>query len=273
MNELIPLELQNAVLESIKPLMEGATISSIETFGQADNASALLSKIKMVGKEMAAKMESLCLPHNYKKELIESDIKNIKSWFKGRSDILLSVESNIKVKIYEYQETQKRIAEEKNRAAAALAKKERDRIEAEARELKEKERILLEEAARKMLAMKNETNEIERKKLEESAARDTKKAEATAAKAEEKIEISAMIVADVVSDSAPKISGFYSVVKYSGEVVDIGAFASWCSQNKKFHLLKSDDKKLDQYIKSSNGIEEIPGVKIIKTVTQAQRQR
>jgi uncharacterized membrane protein YqiK len=250
---------------------EGAKILRIDTPEQYENVKKFGNEAFKKAKALEDERKALTKPLLDEKAEIDATFKE----FIGNLD---AVVSNIKTVIgtYDREQEQKRI--ELQRAADEAARKERERIEAEARAQREKEeaeRRKAEEAraaaetariaAEQAEGEEKARLEAEAAKAEKEAAKADSKAESWAEKADAKEAVSEMIVPVVVAMEATK--GTTTVRKWIGEVTDKKALVEWllaASFIDGLSLIEIDNGGLNKMIQASQGKLNIPGVQVVE---------
>lgn len=250
---------------------EGAKILRIDTPEQYENVKKFGNEAFKKAKALEEERKALTKPLLDEKAEIDSTFKE----FIGNLD---AVVNNIKgvIKTYDDEQEKKRI--EMQRAADEAARKERERIEAEARAQREKEeaeRRKAEEAravaeAARIAAEQAEGEEkarleAEAAKAEKEAAKADSKADTWAEKADAKEEVAEMIVPTVVT---PEVSrGTTTVRKWIGEITDKKILVEWllgASFIDGLSLIEIDNGGLNKMIQAAQGKLNIPGVQVVE---------
>ena len=250
---------------------DGAKILRIDTVEQYENTKKFGNMAYSKAKALEEERKALTKP-------LLDEKAEIDATFKAFIGNLEAVVSNVKIVIgtYDREQEQKRI--ELQRVADEAARKERERIEAEARAQREKEeaeRRKAEDAraaadaariaAERADGAERARLEAEAAKAEKDAAQAESKADSWAEKADAKEEVAGMIVAAVIAPEAPK--GTSTVRKWIGEVTDKRALVEWllaASFIDGLGLVEIDNGGLNKIIQAAQGKICIPGVQVIE---------
>lgn len=265
--------IKDRIVSEISALVnEGAKIIKIETAEQYEN-------VKSFGNSAYKKAKALEEERLETTKPLRDEVAEINAVYGDAVGKLDAVVKNIKNVISEYDKEQERKRIEAQRIADEAARKERERIEAEARAQREKEdaeRRKAEEAraaAEDARLAAEQAEGEERKRLEAEAAAAEKaaekadsKADSWAGKADMKESIAETVVAPIVAPEASK--GVTTVKSYKGEITDKAAFVKWCTETEVFDglsLLAVNETALNKIIQSVKGKVKIAGVQIVES--------
>jgi len=207
-------------------------------------AGGELNRIKAAQKRLDEVRKSITRP-------IDAAKKAVMDLFRGPEEQLGSAERGIKNAMISYQQEQERIRREEQRKADEAARKERERIEAQARELERK-------AREKADAERRAAAEAAAAGRAEEAAKLAAKAAATeaaaAAKAEASADRAASIVAPIIVREPEKAEGIATRKVWKFEVIDESVIPR--------AYLRIDDIKIRGVVTAMKDQTDIPGVRV-----------
>jgi hypothetical protein len=205
-------------------LLEVAQAYEIDSPDMAAAAAEELGAIKAKAKQLDELRKSMTRP------LDEANAR-IMDLFRGPQDLLAKAEMTIKGAIGKWQQLANQRAEEARRAAEAVARAERERLDAE--------RKAAEEAARQAAADGDES----------AAAEAQAKAVVLAAEAEVVEHLAPAVV-----EAPQKLAGVSTRKDWDFEIVDPAAIPR--------EYLAIDEKKIRAYVKAMKSDAKIPGVRV-----------
>lgn len=216
-----------ALFKSSETMLELANSRTVTAPGGAITVGEDLKAVKRLAKEVNEKRLTITRPLN-------EALKEVNNLFRPAREWLKDAEQILKAKLLEFQNEQKRIAQELQAKADAEAEKERKKLERAA-------------------------------KLAETMRRP--------AKAEELREEAETQIAPVVTSAAPKIAGITTRETWKAEVIDKGALLKHIVEARPdlLPLVKIDQSALNAQARSLKGDLDLPGVKVFKEASIAAR--
>ena len=283
---LIPLEIQKKFEGEIASIVDGtSTLKSIDNNQQFENAVALTKMVKSIASSLEDGRDALVRPRN-------NEVDFINDWFRPKKEQLQSVEKSLKSVIKGYQDKIELARLERQRIADEAARKERERIEAEARAQRDKEAAAQraqEEARRKQEEARRVQEEAERRAREAQDAESRKIAEKQAAEARKQAEAAAKeeararekeaaaasvaqlketvaesVVAVEIAPQITKPDGMATATTYTANVTDKAAAIRHCVETGKFHLVELDLVTINKMVRAEKEFFSMPGVEVIK---------
>lgn len=235
----------HAAAADARTLLAAARDFRVTTNAEYTAAGEELKRIKAKAKELEAQRVGMTKP-------LDETKKRIMDWFRDPLQFLADAESSIKRAIGSYEAEQRRLQQEAEKAAAEAARKERERMEAEAakaeqaaREKREKEEV----KARALEAQGRAAEaEAKRKAAEEAEALRMREADAKRAAA------ASMPAAPVVHFEQPKVAGVSSRKAWKFEIVD--------AEQLPREFLMPNEKAIGGVVRSLGGKANIPGVRV-----------
>lgn len=217
----------------------------VTTAAEYEAAGAELKRIKSKANDLEARRLAMTRP-------LDEAKSRIMEFFKAPKQYLADAEAAIKRAISAYDAEQRRLQQEAERAAAEAARKERERMEAEAAKAEQaaREKREREEAKARELEAKGRAAEAEakRKAAEEAEAARLREAEATRAAA------ASMPTAPVVHFEQPKVAGVSSRQVWKFEIVDAEQLP------RKYTI--PDEKAIGAVVRALGDKADIPGVRV-----------
>lgn len=216
---------------------------AIATADQYQDAAAKLQIVKGFAKKWEAMRKEL------KEPILEAG-KRIDELFKPAQTRLTQAETIIKKAVVDYNNELERKRQEEQRKAEEAARKERERIEAEARKAQEAARQKAEQLAK-------EAAKAAAKGDAEAAAKAQQKAAKVMERAEEKNEAlamkaSAVQVAQVAAPAPPKVKGLSMRTMWSARIVNVDLVPR--------EYLIVNEAALNKVAEATKGAIKIPGV-------------
>lgn len=217
----------------------------VTTAAEYTSAGEELKRIKAKAKDLEAQRVSMTKP-------LDETKKRILDWFRDPLQYLADAEAAIKRAISAYDAEQRRLQQEAERAAAEAARKERERMEAEAAKAEQaaREKREREEAKARALEAQGRAAEAEakRKAAEEAEAARMREAEAKRAAA------ASMPAAPVVHFEQPKVAGVSSRQVWKFEIVDGAQIPR--------EYMVPDEKAIGAVVRALGERANIPGVRV-----------
>lgn len=234
-----------AAAADAETMLSTARAFAVTTAAQYTAAGEELKRIKAKAKELEAQRVGMTRP-------LDETKKRIMDWFRDPLQYLADAESSIKRAIGAYDAEQRRLQQEAEKAAAEAARKERERMEAEAARAEQaaREKREREEAKARELEAKGRAAEAEakRKAAEEAEAARLREAEAKRAAA------ASMPTAPVVHFEQPKVAGVSSRQVWKFEIAD-------AAQLPREYLIP-DEKAIGAVVRALGERASIPGVRV-----------
>lgn len=234
-----------AEVEAANAMLAAAQSCKVTNAAEYEAAGAELKRIKSKANDLEARRLAMTRP-------LDEAKSRIMEFFKAPKQYLADAESSIKRAIGAYDAEQRRLQQEAEKAAAEAARKERERMEAEAAKAEQaaREKREREEAKARELEAKGRAAEAEakRKAAEEAEAARLREAEAKRAAA------ASMPTAPVVHFEQPKVAGVSSRQVWKFEIVDPELLP------RKF--LVPDEKAIGGVVRSLGDKADIPGVRV-----------
>jgi len=264
--EIIPIGIQEKVKAEVAKLLGGATIEKIENPQQLVNANDLLKTIKVSRKIIDQGRKDL-------KDPITKKGKAIEDYFREPLASADKLEGNLKYVMVTYERIceAKRVDDQKKRDE--IARKERFRIEEQARKQRHKEDALRQEADDKRREAQKTKDDKERKRLEAEAKKAENKAKIVSDKADLKEHLAENVVSSYVPSEAPKLKGFSSSVKWKVKCVsDMKTFVKHCLDNNELEYLLIDEGGINRVAQAKRGTLNLPGIEIEQTTVGSSRK-
>lgn len=214
----------------------------ITTHDQCQLAATELGAIKSRAKELNEKRLSITRKFDDAK-------KEVMDLFKPALGILEEAETVIKKGIVDWQQQQERLRKAEEMRLAEVARKERDRLEAEVRKVEEAARKKADELAAKAAAELAAGNAAKAAELQARAASTVEKADDRAGAARTQ---ASMTIAPTVIRESPKVQGVTMRTRWKSRVVDAQAVPR--------EYMVVNEKALDDIATATKGALKIPGV-------------
>lgn len=234
-----------AAAADAQTMLSAARDFRVTTAAEYTSAGDELKRIKAKAKELETQRVGMTRP-------LDETKKRIMDWFREPLAFLEDAERAIKRAIGDYDAEQRRLRQEAERAAAEAARKERERMEAEAAKAEQaaREKREREEAKARALEEQGRAAEAEakRKAAEEAEAARMREAEAKRAAA------ASMPVAPVVHMEAPKIAGVSSRQVWKFEITDAALLPR--------EYLAPDEKAIGAVVRALGERANIAGVRV-----------
>lgn len=255
----------------------GVSVKQIETQEECQSVADLTKQVKLKLKELEETRTSITGP-------INKALDGINDLFKKPKEKLLAFEKGLKGLLDGWFAEQERKRLEAQRIADEQARKEREKVAAEEKRLRDIEEAKRREADQKFqeareadaraAAAKTEQDrnaaEADALKLRGQASKAEAKADATAEQAEFKNAISHTIVAPTIK-AAGKTAGISYVKEWAIEIKDATAFILWATERKpdgtfldenRLAFIEISEKKLKAMAKAVKGQMTWPGIKV-----------
>jgi chromosome segregation ATPase len=162
--ELISAEVRKFIESDIKELLNGATIEKIDTAEQAAAAGMMVKSLSAKRKQTEELRVLTKEPH------LQAG-REIDSYFKAPIEKMMAVEKQVSGKIIDWNRLVEQKRAEQQRLADEVARKEREAIEAKAREQRAKEEAARQEAEKKRQAEERAKLEAENLRIKEEQAK------------------------------------------------------------------------------------------------------
>ena len=251
--ELTIAQPDQALFKQAETALAGAQAGKIATPDQLEQAGSDLKVIKGLQKQVEDKRTAITKPLN-------DALKAVNDLFRGPAVWLADAETALKGKMLGYRQEQERKAAEEQRRQEEIARKERERLAAQAAEAERKAREEAEAKRRAAEVAEAAGRAAEAAKLR--AAAEAREA-AAATKAEGIRERAASVVAPLVVADIPKVAG-QSVRETWGFVITDAALLPR-------EYTMPDEKKIGAVVRALKGQTNIPGVKVTSGQTLASR--
>jgi len=260
LQEIATLQVPDGPTLSAAP-QRALTMAKSFTIATADDytlAAEELQAVKSKSKALEEKRTSLVGPLN-------GVVKSINDLFRAPLAALAEAESVLKGSMLGYSREQERIAAEARRKAEAEAAAERARLAAEAAAIaaaeRERQRVA-DEQARQAFEAGNAAQAAEVLRASEEAAQAAAQTAATLEAAASTVTAAAIVSATV------KVKGISQAKSMDFEVNDLHAFIRHVAQHPELvGMLKTDDMKIRQYVKSLGDACKLPGIRVYEKVT------
>lgn len=187
--------------------------------------------------------------------------KRIMDWFRGPQAELEQAEAKYKSKMLAFDREQQRIRQEAERQAAEVARKERERLQAEAAKAEEAARRKREEQEAKARALE-EAGRAERAAALREAAEEKERAKQAEAAAL-RMAAETMPAAPVVHAEQPKAAGISTRTDYDFEIEDASRIPS--------EYMIPDEKAIRRVVKALGARTNIPGIRVIEKQIMSAR--
>lgn len=212
-----------------------------------------LKSIKALQKQVEDKRTSITKPLN-------DAMKAVNALFKPAAEWLADAENTLKGSMLTFRQEQEVKAREAQRKLEEQARKERERLAAQAAEAERKAREEADAKRREAEAAAADGRAAEAAKLRQQAeAREA----AAASKAEALREQASTVIAPMVTAGIPKTSGQSIRESWSFEIVDAALIPR--------EFLMVDEKKIGGVVRAMKGSTNIPGIKVLRGETMASR--
>lgn len=251
------------VASEVTLFIDSAKVPAIQDQTKYDEAIAMQKEARRRAKLIEEKRVELVTPLN-------ETVKKINAFFKPAIERLTSFETGLKRICQSYLDEKEAERLEAQRKADEIARKEREKIEAQARAAREKEaqaRRDAEEAERKAA---QEQDAKKREALEKEAATKRSAQAAAAEKAEVREAVASTVVAPIISKEC-NAQGQYTVEKFTAEVKDKVEFVRWALASNMLEYLEINESLLNKESQATKGERKWPGITVSKKMEARRR--
>jgi len=247
----------------IDRFISGSIVVRVETPEQYAHAVTVAKAVKSKAKEMEEMRKSIVKP-------INDSVSKINAMFKPLIEKLTQFETGIKNTCATYAAEQERKRIEEQRLRNEEIRKERERIEAAAREKRRKEEQAREEEEKARREAMEAEDAKERERLERLAEKKRQEAEKASAAADAQESIAETVVAPTKQKPLKK-AGVYTVDKFEVKVQDAKKFIEWVVKTEMWEYLIVNESLLNKEAANTKGARQWPGIKVIKSQTAKMR--
>ncbi len=232
------------VTSEAQALAAAAAGYAVKTADQYAAAGEELRRVKSAQKRLEDVRKSITRP-------IDAAKKAVMDLFRDPETKLAAAESGIKAAMVKFSDEQERIRQEEQRRLEEIARREREKLAAQAAEAERKAR---EKAEVERLAAESAAAAGRHEEAAKLAAKAAAIEERSAAKVDALQMRAATVVAPVIQSEAPKVAGTSTREEWRWEVVDADAVPR--------EYLVVDEVKLGRVVRALKGDAKIPGVRI-----------